>query len=141
MSSAFRKFDSFVAACAHGVHHLNIDSLKVMLSDVSPVRSDSFAADIIEISSGNGYVVGGLPVVVLSSSQTLGLYKLVLDTPVDLVASGGSIAQFRYTILYNDDAANDELIGWWDEGTEVILVDTDIFRIRFGAVSGVLTLQ
>jgi hypothetical protein len=51
------------------------------------------------------------------------------------------MAPFRYAVLYNDTAANDDLIGFWDFGTTVTLtVGGDPFRVDFSPSTGVLTL-
>lgn len=55
-------------------------------------------------------------------------------------ASGGSIATFRYVVLYNDTATNDELIGWWDYGSAVTLASGETFTVDFDAATGVLTI-
>jgi hypothetical protein len=53
-------------------------------------------------------------------------------------ASSGTIGPFRYAILYNDTAASDPLIGWWDRGSEITLADGETFTLD---VSTVFLLQ
>ena len=74
-----------------------------------------------------------------SSSQTTGTYSLVCNDLV-LTASGGSVAAFRYVVLYNDTPTSpaDPLIGMWDYGSDLTLLDGETFTIDFG--SSVLTL-
>jgi hypothetical protein len=74
-----------------------------------------------------------------SSSQSSGTYKLVLADLV-LTASGGSVAAFRYVVIYNDTATNDELIGWYDYGSDLTLADGETLTLDFNATNGVLQI-
>ena len=138
--ATFNKFHPFVEAIAEKVHNLGTDTLKVMLTNTVPVNTNSVKTDITEISAGNGYTAGGNTAAQTSSSQTSGTYTLVLADPTPWTASGGSIATFRYAVLYNDTAASKNLIGWWDYGSAVSLASGDSFTVDFDAGTGVLTL-
>lgn len=138
--ATFNKFNPFVEAIAEKVHNLGSDTLKVMLTNTVPVNTNSVKTDITEISAGNGYTAGGNTAAQTSSSQTSGTYTLVLADPASFTASGGSIATFRYAVLYNDTAASKNLIGWWDYGSAVTLASGDSFTVDFDAGTGVLTL-
>lgn len=137
--AAFNKFQSFVEALAEKVHNLGADSLKVMLTNTAPVATNSVKANLTEISAGNGYTAGGTAATISSSAQTSGTYKLVLADVV-FTAAGGSIGPFRYAVLYNDTATNDELIGWWDYGSAITLASGETFTVDFDGTNGVLTL-
>lgn len=139
MSVAFNKFRSFVEAVAEKVHNLGSDTLKVMLTNSVPVNTNTVKGDLTEISAGNGYTAGGTQAVQSSSAQSAGTYKLVLADVV-ITASGGSIGPFRYAVLYNDTAASDELIGWWDRGASATLLDGEAVTIDMDASAGVLTI-
>lgn len=140
--AAFNKFDAFVEAIAEKVHNLGTDSLKVYLTNATPSASaDAVIADLAEIAAGNGYVAGGNVATQTSSSQTAGLYKLVLADPVAFTASGGSIGPFRYAVLYNFTTAGGNLIGAWDYGSSITLASGDTFTVDFDPSTGVLTLQ
>ncbi len=137
--ATFNKFNSFVEALAEKVHNLASDTLKVALSNTAPLAANSVLADITQIANGNGYTTGGAQATQASSVQTGGTYKLVLND-VTFAASGGSIATFRYVMLYNDTATNDELIGWYDFGTAVNITNGNSFTVDFDASNGVLTI-
>lgn len=137
--AAFNKFNSFVEAVAEKVHNLGADTLKVLLTNTAPIAGNSVKANLTEISAGNGYTAGGNAASISSSSQSAGTYKLVLGDVV-FTASGGSIGPFRYAVLYNDTAANDELIGWYDYGSSITLAAGETFTVDFDPTSGVLTL-
>jgi uncharacterized protein (DUF2252 family) len=139
--ASFNKFNAFVEHLAEKVHNLGSDTLKVYLSNTAPnAATHAVKGDLAEISSGNGYTSGGNAASISSSSQTSGTYKLVLADPATWTASSGSIGPFRYAVLYNDTAANDELIGWWDYGSALTLAAGETFTVDFDATTGVLTI-
>lgn len=139
--TAFNKFDQFVQDLASKVHNLDSDTLMVMLSDVLPVRTNKLKADITEIAAGNGYTTGGLATGFTSGVQTSGVYRLILPSPV-FTAVGGSIAQFRYVVLYNATPTTPlkPLIGWYDYGAEQNVTSGNSFTIGFDPTNGALTI-
>ena len=138
--ATFTKFHCFTEDVAEKVHNLGSDTLKVALTNTAPTAStDHELVDITQISAGNGYTTGGTAVTITASSQTSGTYKLV-GNDVVFTASGGSIGPFRYVVLYNDTATNDELIGYWDYGSAATLADTETFTVDFSASNGILQL-
>lgn len=122
------KFNSFPEALAEGVHDFANDTLKVALSNTLPSASDTQLSDITQITAANGYTAGGSTITVSSSSQSGGTYSLVLAA-LTFTASGGSIGPFRYVILYNDTATNDELICWFDRGLSFVILDGQSYTI------------
>ena len=137
--ATFNKFNSFVEALAEKVHNLGSDTLKVMLTNSAPVAGNTVKANLTDISAGNGYTAGGQALTVTASSQTGGTYKLVADDLV-ITASGGTIGPFQYAVIYNDTAASDELIGWYDRGSAVTLQDGDTFTLNLDPTNGVLQI-
>ena len=57
-----------------------------------------------------------------------------------LTASGGAVAAFRYIVVYNDTAANKELISFFDYGSSVTLLDTNQLNFDFDGTNGLLQL-
>jgi hypothetical protein len=136
--ATFNKFNSFVEALAEKVHNLGSDTLKVALTNTAPVATDTQLSNITQISAGNGYVTGGNTAALTSSSQTSGTYKLVLADVV--FTATGAVGPFRYAVLYNDTATNDELIGWWDYASSISLANGETFTADFSPTNGVLTI-
>lgn len=136
---SYVKFNSFVEAVAEKVHNLGSDTLKVVLTNSAPSAANTQLSDITQIANGNGYTTGGTQATQSSSAQTGGTYKLVLGD-VTFTASGGSIGPFRYAVLYNDTAANDELIAYWDYGTNTTITSGNSMLVDFDATNGVLQL-
>ena len=137
--ASFNKFTSFVEALAEKVHNLGSDQLKAALSNTLPVATNTVLANINQIATANGYAAGGIPLTQASSVQTSGTYKLVINDAT-ITAAGGVIGPFQYVVLYNDTAANDELIGWYDYGVALTLTNGNSFTIDFDGANGVLTI-
>jgi hypothetical protein len=133
--ATFNKFQPFVEAVAEKKHNLGSDQLVVALSNSAPSAANAILTDITQISYTN---LSSRNVTTSASAQTSGTYKLTL-TDLVLTASG-AVATFRYVILYNDTATNDDLIGWWDYGSAVTLANGETFTIDFDGSSGVLTI-
>ena len=128
--ATYTKFQCFVEDLAEKKHNLASDTLKVAFSNASnppSASADVKLADITTIAATN---LGDVTLTVSSSSQTAGTYKLVV-TDKTLTASG-AVPAFRYVIIYNDTAANDELICYFDYGSEVTLASGDTFKLDFG---------
>ena len=128
--ATYTKFQQFVEDLAHGVHNFDSDTIKVALSNASNAPSasaDAVLADITTVSTAN---LDGVTLTKGSSGQTTGTYKYV---PADLtMTASGAVGPFRYVIIYNDTAANDELICYFDYGSEVTLASGDTFKLDFG---------
>jgi hypothetical protein len=132
--ATFNKFHSFVEALSEKVHNLGSDTLTVALTNTLPVNTNTVLANITQIAYTNlsTRVLAGV-----TSAQVSGSYKLDAN---DLVLSAsGTVAQFRWVVLFNDTATNKELIGFYDYGTTVDLLNGETFTITWDA-AGILTL-
>jgi hypothetical protein len=136
--ATFTKFQSFVEALAEKAHNLGSDQLKVALCAAAsaPVNTNTVLANLTEISYTN---LSSRNITTASSAQSSGTYKLTL-TDLVLTASGGAVATFRYIVVYNDTASNDELIAFYDYGSNLTLADGDTLTIDFDGSAGFLTL-
>ena len=132
--ATFNKFNCFVENLAEKVHNLGGDQLKVALTNSAPSATNTVLADITEIT----YTYASTRnITTSSSSQTSGTYSLVVSD-LTITASGGSVGPFRYAVIYNDTAASDPLIGYYDYGSSITLSDTETLLLDFG--SSLLTL-
>lgn len=134
--ATYNKFNSFVEDLAEKKHNLGSDVITVALTNVAPVATNTVLADITQIAYTN---LSSRVVTITSSAQTSGTYKLTASD-LTLTASGGSVATFRYVVLYNDTATNDELIGWYDRGSSITMADGETFLVDFDQINGILTL-
>jgi len=136
--ATFNKFNAFVESMAEKKFDLGSDTLKVLLTNTAPIATNSVKSDLTEISAGNGYTAGGSQATQSSSAQSSGTYKLVL-ADVTFTATG-AVGPFRYAVLYDDTAASDDLIDWWDYGSSITLANGDTFTVDMDASAGVLTV-
>lgn len=133
--ATYTKFQPFVEKLAEKAHNLGSDQLVVALTNSAPSAANGVLADITEISYTN---LSSRNITTTSSAQTSGTYKLVL-ADLTLTASG-TVGPFRYVVIYNDTATNDELIGYYDYGSALSLISGDTFTLDFDGAAGVLTL-
>jgi hypothetical protein len=134
--ASFNKFNSFVEALAEKVHNLGSDTLTLALTAAAnpPVSTNTQLSNLTQVSYTNlsSRVLSGV-----TSAQTLGTYALKADNLV--LTASGTVATFRYIVLYNDTATNDELIGWFDFGSNVSLLNGETFTITWDA-AGIINL-
>lgn len=132
--------------CTAGVEPLleainaQTDTWKIALSNADPTAKTSFVAGTDDLATGNGYTAGGNAATVASSSQTGGVYKLVLNSPATWTASGGNIGPFQYAVLW--DTTQAAPIGFWNYGSAVTLngANGDTFTVTLDGTNGVFTV-
>lgn len=136
--ATFNKFQPFVEKLAEKAHNLGSDQLTVALcaAATGPAAANGVLADLTQIAYTN---LSSRNITTSASAQSSGTYKLTL-TDLVLTASGGSVAAFRYVVIYNDTATNDELIGYYDYGSDLTLANGETLTIDFDGTNGVLTI-
>ena len=141
--ASFTKVNDFVVNLANAMD-LDSDTLAVALTNTDPAAGTDVTADgngvlanISEITYTN---LSSRTLANVSSTQTSGTYKLSADD-LTLTASGGTVADFCYVLVYNDTPTSpaDPVIGYYDYGSSLTLNDGDTFTIDFGS-NGILTL-
>lgn len=135
-TASYNKFFPFVEKLDEAVFNFETDQLVVALTNSAPAQTNAVLADITQISYTN---LSTRNVTTTSSSQTGGVYKLVVQD-LTLTASGGSVAAFRYIVLYDDTAVGDPLIAWYDYGSSLTLNDGDSLTIDWSQTNGVFTV-
>lgn len=131
--ATYTKFQDFSEQLVRGIHDWDAHTFKLMLTNTAPVATNTIKADLTEIAAGNGYSAGGTATTI-SISEATGT-TTVSGTEVVFTASGGSIGPFRYVVLYNDTAASDNLVAFWDYGSNLTLLDTESLTVRFNNAS------
>jgi len=136
--ASFVKYQKGVEALMESIN-AGSDAWKVALTNRAPVvASDATLTDATEISAGNGYTAGGNAATTTSSTQTGGVYKLILASPSAWTATGGSLGPFRYAVLY--DSTTNNLIGYWDYGSAVTLGVGESFTVSLDGTNGVFSV-
>lgn len=124
--ATYNKFNKFTEDVLKAVHNFSTDTLKVALTNTAPVATNSVLADITEISYTNlsSRTLSGVAV-----SRTLGVSTVTVS---DLVlTASGTVATFRYVVIYNDTAASKNLIAWYDRGQSETLLSGDTMTLDF----------
>ena len=146
--ATYTKFEAFSQHLMNKEHDLfgTTDTLNVYLSNTTPnVATHTVKADLAEVSTGNGY--SGAQDTQNDSTRSGGTVTLT-GVSLTITASGGSIATFRYVVLYNDTPTTpnaDPLIAYWDYGSALTLADGESISIKFnnanvGAAGTIFTL-
>ncbi len=137
--AAYVKYQKGVEAIIEGINAAS-DAWKIALSNTTPnVSTNQTLTDAVEIAAGNGYTAGGNAATTVSSSQTGGVYKLILSSPATWTATGGTMGPFRYAILY--DSTTNNLIGYWDYGSALTLNASDTFTVNLDGTNGVFQVS
>lgn len=143
--AVFNKLNGFVEHLAEKVHNLGSDQLVIALSNTAPAsesvnpNSSTAAcvlANITQISYTN---LSSRNITTVSSSQTGGVYTLVINDPT-LTASGGSVGPFRYIYIFNDTPTSpaDPLLGYYDYGSSITLNSGESLSINVDSGTNVL---
>ena len=132
--AVFNKTNAFVEDIGKGVHILGTHQLKIALTNTAPTAANATLAALTAVLAATN-LSGATPfnVTTTSFSQTAGTASLVL---VDLTLTAtGAVGPFRYCALYNDTPASKPIVGWYDYGASVTMVNTETFLIDFAATT------
>jgi hypothetical protein len=139
--ATFNKIQDYVEQLNRGVHNWGSHTFKAELTNSAPVATNTVAANLTDISAGNGYPAGGMTLDTVTVSETTGTAKVTIADEV-LTASGGTIGPFRYVAIYNDTATSpaDALVCWYDYGSSITLADGETFTLDFDPTNGLWQL-
>ncbi len=131
--ATYTKFNCFIADCAQKKHNIAVggDQLKLALTNVAPVAGNTVLANITEISYTN---LSARALTISAAGQTGGVFKCVVD---DLTLNAtGDVGPFRYIVVYNDTATNDELVSFFDKGESITLHNGESMLADFDQTNG-----
>ena len=117
------------------------DTWKIALTNADPIAKTAFIAGTDDLATGNGYTSGGNVATLISATHAAGVYKLVLSSPAEWVASGAGIGPFRYAVLW--DMTTGVPVGYWDYGSSITLNGTngDVVQVNLDGTNGVFTVS
>lgn len=114
----FTVFDRAVPKIGNGVFDFDSHTFKAIICDDSQPLSATFAgtstdcreADLTgEFSTGGGYTAGGKTLTTVTFTRTGGAVTFDAD---DLVWSALTLTDAAYLVIFDDTAANDDLLGF-----------------------------
>jgi hypothetical protein len=138
--ATYTKVNKFVLNLGNKVFNLGSDQLMVALTNTLPVVSTANQlSDLVSVVPTTN-LSGSTPfnLTTTSYTQTSGTSKLIIAN-LTLTATG-TVAPFEYIVIYDNAAANKELIGFYDYGSTVNLGTGDTFTISFDGSNGVIQL-
>lgn len=135
--ATYNKYQAGTEAINESVN-AGTDTWRVILSNTAPnAATHAVQADANELTTSGGYTVNGNTCSVTTSSQTGGVFKLVLADPATWTATGGGFT-VRYAILWNQTV--NALIGWWDYGSSQVVAAGETFTVDLDQTNGVYTV-
>ena len=132
--ASFTHFQPFVENLAEGAFNLS-NTLTIALTLTAPEATMGILSQLSQISYTN---LSSRLLPPSTSLQTSGTYKLINTT--NTMTATGTVGAFRYIVLYDDYAVNDELVGYYDYGSSLTLADGDAFAVNLSEDSGLLTI-
>lgn len=134
------KFNQFVEDLVKGVHDLSSDTILLAFCTEAnaPEAADSVLADLTTVATTN---LADATLTVSSADQTDGTVAVIVADKT-LAASGGTFGPFRYIVVYNDTPTSpaDPLIGFYDVGFDITLLDTEEQPLDFNDTLGMFTI-
>lgn len=131
--------DSFVVDLEDGVHDLSAtDTLRYTATNTTPNAATMGQLSDLTVVDVNTNSSETWPFDAGNDSSSTGGVTTVTGVNATITATG-TVPEFRYIWLYNDSATNDELIGWWDNGSAVNLTTGQVFTLSLTA-STLLTI-
>lgn len=141
--ATYNKFQDYAEQLNKAKHDWSSHTFKVCLTAAAnaPVATNTIFANLTEIAAGNGYTAAGQALDTVTLSESSGTAKVTIADEV-FTASGGSMAAFRYAIIYNDTQTSpaDALVCWYDYGSDLTLATGETFTIDFDATNGLWQL-
>ena len=137
--ASYNKYTAAVEPLVEGIN-AGSDTWKIALAATVNAADTTFVAGTTDLATGGGYTQGGQTATTTSSTQTGGVYKLVLTSPSAWTASGAGFS-FRYVILY--DSTTSTPVGYWDYGSTITMNGTngDTFTVTLDATNGVFQVS
>ena len=135
-TSVYTKYTAGVESMLESTNS-GTDAWKVALSNTINIADTTFTPGSSDLPTAGGYTAGGNACTTTSSSQTAGVFKLVLASPATWTATGAGFT-YRYAILYNSTL--NVPIGCWDYGSSQLVSASETVQIVLDAINGVFQI-
>jgi hypothetical protein len=136
--ATYNKFNSWVEYMLgsevdiFGTAGSTADTLKAYLSNAAPSASaDLVKTDLAEITNQNGYTAP----VSLANVGTRSSGTFTITATSFTVTASGAVGPFQYVAVYDDTAASDPLVCWFDYASAVTLANGETFAVLFNGVA------
>jgi hypothetical protein len=135
--ATFVRFTCFKTDVGLGVHNLNTDELRVALTNTAPQLTDTVFNTTVYPApvAANGYTANGHDI---QNSFSAGKLMAV---DVEITATAGGIGPFRYEVVYNYTSAGKQVIGYYDRGDSITLLEGEKVTIDFDGVNGIFAIN
>jgi hypothetical protein len=147
-SATFTKINDWINNAIENAD-LDSDTFMIALSNTAPSAESSDPT-----ADGNGELANVTQIAYTNYSDNLttdrtlegtsgtssgGTYTFDSTVDFTITASGGDLPEFRYIYIYDDTIAGDPLVGVWDYGQGLTLLENDSLEITFNA-NGIFTV-
>jgi hypothetical protein len=141
--AAFTFFDEAKKRIGDGTIVLTTGShvFKVLLTNTAVnVDTHDDKADLTPVTGG-GYAEVTITQAWAETSAGSGIWRFAAGADIVFTASGGDFSAARYAVLYDDTHASEALVGYWDNGSEFTITDTNSFTVNLDANFEIFTLD
>jgi hypothetical protein len=143
MAAAYNAFNGFCGDIGLASHpNLNTDTHRVVLTNTTPVNTNTILANITQIANGNGYTTDGEDA--QNAFSRSGGTATLSASQIVWTGGAGGMATFEWVVYYSQNSANlvNPLISWWDyaSGLALAVGETFTWKPNSGASGTVLTI-
>jgi len=142
--ATFTFIDDFKLYMGQGLPQLHADTFIMYLSNEAPiVATDTGDADILAITSQNGYTPTTLTATWSETAGGSGIWRFANNADVSWTATGGSFGPFQYVVVYDDTTTTpaDLLLGYWDVGSATTITNGNTFTVDLDANFSIFTFD
>lgn len=130
--ATFVMFHEAMYNIGNGAVDMDSHTFKAVLTNSAPSQAaDDELADITQIAASNGYTTGGVTLSGVTWAETgagTGIWQWSCDD-FSWTASGGTMPDFRYVVIYSDTSTGDKLLAYVDYGGTVQITNGNSFTV------------
>jgi hypothetical protein len=115
--ASYNKYPAAIEFMLEGMN-AGTDAWKIALAATINPADTTFVPGTTDLPTLNGYTAGGNAATTVSSSQSAGTFRLILNNPSIWTATGAGFT-FRYAILWN--STHNVPVAYWDYGSSQVV--------------------